>query len=187
MLYVCISGDRWHSKPRQSRQKSNQFPSLAQLQPHLPFASHPSLRHPLHLLQRPYMHCVCVLVTKPCLIPCDPMDCSPPGSSVYGIFQARILEWVAIPFSRVSSRPRDQTRSPLLQADSLPLSQFLCTAPSKKKKSSFRPKQSISTERPVYSSQEVSSLIWSLRPPYSQFKDRWSDQSMLTTGRQRPC
>ena len=110
MLYVCISGDRWHSKPRQSRQKSNQFPSLAQLQPHLPFASHPSLRHPLHLLQRPYMHCVCVLVTKPCLIPCDPMDCSPPRSSVYGIFQARILEWVAIPFSRVSSRPRDQTR-----------------------------------------------------------------------------
>ena len=41
---------------------------------------------------------------------CDPMDCSPPGSSVHGIFQARILEWVAISFSRVSSQPRDQTR-----------------------------------------------------------------------------
>ena len=39
----------------------------------------------------------------------DPMDCSPPGSSVHGIFQARILEWVAISFSRGSSRPRDQT------------------------------------------------------------------------------
>ena len=38
----------------------------------------------------------------------DPMDCSLPGSSVHGIFQARVLEWVAI-FSRVSSRPRDQT------------------------------------------------------------------------------
>ena len=37
------------------------------------------------------------------------MDCSPPGSSVYGIFQARILEWIAISFSRVSSRPRDWT------------------------------------------------------------------------------
>ena len=37
---------------------------------------------------------------------CDPMDCSPPGSSVRGIFQARILEWVAIPFSRESSPPR---------------------------------------------------------------------------------
>ena len=38
-----------------------------------------------------------------------PMDCSPPGSSVHGILQARILEWVAIPFSRGSSRPRDGT------------------------------------------------------------------------------
>ena len=40
---------------------------------------------------------------------CDPVDCSPPGSSVYGISQARILEWVAISFSRGSSQPRDQT------------------------------------------------------------------------------
>ena len=41
---------------------------------------------------------------------CDPGDCSPPGSSVHGILQARILEWVAISFSRGSSRPRDQTQ-----------------------------------------------------------------------------
>ena len=40
---------------------------------------------------------------------CDPMDSSLPGSSVHGILQARILEWVAIPFSREPSRPRDQT------------------------------------------------------------------------------
>ena len=44
------------------------------------------------------------------LTPCDPMDCSPPGSSVHGILQARILEWVAMPSSTGSSRPRDQTR-----------------------------------------------------------------------------
>ena len=37
---------------------------------------------------------------------CDPMDCSLPGSSVHGILQARILEWVAVPFSRASSQPR---------------------------------------------------------------------------------
>ena len=43
-----------------------------------------------------------VLVTQPCLTLCDPMDYSPPGSSVHGILQARILEWVAIPFSRGS-------------------------------------------------------------------------------------
>ena len=40
---------------------------------------------------------------------CDPTDCSPPGSSVRGISQARIVEWVAISFSRGSSQPRDQT------------------------------------------------------------------------------
>ena len=41
---------------------------------------------------------------------CDPMDCSLPGSSIHGIFQARILEWVDISFSRRSSPPRDWTR-----------------------------------------------------------------------------
>ena len=41
---------------------------------------------------------------------CDPMNCSPPGSSVHGISQARTLEWVAIPFSRESSQSRDQTQ-----------------------------------------------------------------------------
>ena len=41
---------------------------------------------------------------------CDPMDCSQPGSSVHGILQARILEWVVIPFSKGSSQIRDQTR-----------------------------------------------------------------------------
>ena len=50
-----------------------------------------------------------VLVAHSCPALCDPMDCSPPGSSVPGIVQARILEWVAIPFSRGSSWPRDQT------------------------------------------------------------------------------
>ena len=44
-----------------------------------------------------------------CPILCDPIDCSPPGSSVRGIFQARILEWVVIPFSRGSFRPRNWT------------------------------------------------------------------------------
>ena len=40
---------------------------------------------------------------------CNPMDCSPPGSSVHGILQARILEWAAISSFRGSSQPRDQT------------------------------------------------------------------------------
>ena len=49
-------------------------------------------------------------VTWVCLTLCDSMDCSPPGSSGHWIFQARILGWVAIPFSMESSQPRDWTR-----------------------------------------------------------------------------
>ena len=49
------------------------------------------------------------LVTQSCLFLCDPMDCSPPGTSVHGTFQPRIPEWVAISFSRESSGPRDRT------------------------------------------------------------------------------
>ena len=53
--------------------------------------------------------CAKSLQTRPTL--CDPMDCSQPGSSVPGILQARIPEWVGNPFSRGSSRPRDQPMS----------------------------------------------------------------------------
>ena len=49
-------------------------------------------------------------VTQSCLTLCDPMDCSLSGSSVHGIFQARVLEWIAISFSRGSSQPRNQTQ-----------------------------------------------------------------------------
>ena len=60
-----------------------------------------------------------VLVTQWCPALCDPMDSSLPGSSVHGVFQARILEWGAIPFPGGSSRPRGRPGSPALQADSL--------------------------------------------------------------------
>ena len=58
-----------------------------------------------------------VKVTQSCLTLCD-MACT-----VHGILQARILEWVAFPFSRGSSQPRDLTQSPTLQVDSLPAEQ----------------------------------------------------------------
>ena len=53
--------------------------------------------------------CYCCSVAKLCPTLWDPMDWRMPGSSVHGILQARILEWVASPFSRGSSRPRDRT------------------------------------------------------------------------------
>ena len=49
-------------------------------------------------------------VTQSCPILWDPMDYSPSGSSVHGIFQARVLEWIAISFSRGSSQPKNQTQ-----------------------------------------------------------------------------
>ena len=55
---------------------------------------------------------LCVLVAQSCPTLCNPMDCSPPGSSVHRIFQSRILEWVAIAFSRRYSQPRDWTQAP---------------------------------------------------------------------------
>ena len=57
--------------------------------------------------------CVCVwkmIVAQSCPTLCDPPDCSPAGCSVHGILQARILEWVAMPFSRGSSGSRDWTQ-----------------------------------------------------------------------------
>ena len=52
-----------------------------------------------------------VIVIQPCLTHCNPMDCSPPGSSVHGILQARVLAWVTMPSSRESSQPRDWTQA----------------------------------------------------------------------------
>ena len=66
----------------------------------------------------------CLCCAQACLTLCSPTDCGLSGSSVHGIFQARILEQVAISFSRASSQPRDRTcisLSPALQVDSLPL------------------------------------------------------------------
>ena len=61
-----------------------------------------------------------VLVAQSCPTLYDPMGCSPPGSSVHVILQARRLEWVAIPFSRGLPDPGIEPGSPALQADSIP-------------------------------------------------------------------
>ena len=56
-----------------------------------------------------YIYTFVLCCAQSCLTLCDPLDYSPPGSSVHGILQARILGWVAMPFSRGSFQPRDRT------------------------------------------------------------------------------
>ena len=64
--------------------------------------------------------CVCTKSLESCLILCDPMDCSPPGSSVHGISQVRILEWVANFFSRGLPGPGIKPESPALAGGFFP-------------------------------------------------------------------
>ena len=70
----------------------------------------PSEVSPAHLTSHHLRPALCVLVSQFCLTLCDPLNCSPPGSSLHGILQARVLEWVAISFYRGSSWPRDWTQ-----------------------------------------------------------------------------
>ena len=79
--------------------------------------------HPALSLTDLMFPCCCYVVTLSFLTLCNPVDCSPPGSSAYGILQARILEWIAISFSRGSSRTRGRTcGSCICRGGSLPLS-----------------------------------------------------------------
>ena len=81
-------------------QKAHQDPSSLQI----PFGK--SVEIHVHLPCVCVCVCVCVLIAQSFPTICDPLDCSPPGSSIHEIPQARILQWVAIPFSRGSSRPQ---------------------------------------------------------------------------------
>ena len=65
----------------------------------------------LPLSESPSLGCVLCLVAQSCPTLFNHMDCSPPGSSVYGIFLARTLEWVAMPSSRGSSQPRERSQA----------------------------------------------------------------------------
>ena len=65
---------------------------------------------PKYYLRASINYSVLYLISQLCPTVCDPMDCNLPGSSVHGILQARKPEWVAMPSSRESSQPRDQTQ-----------------------------------------------------------------------------
>ena len=93
---------------------------------------------------------VCVLIAPSTPTLCHPMDCSLPGPSVHGILQARILEWVAIPFSGDLPNLGIEPRSPALQADS-----FLSEPPGKP------PSQ---LRGPHQSAEGLSRTNWLIRP-----------------------
>ena len=97
--WVAIPFSRGSSQPRRSN-------------PGLPHCRHslPSEPPGKQISDMKWSEVKWIEVAQSCPTVCDPMDCSLLGSSVHGIFQARILEWVAIYFSRGTSQPRDQTR-----------------------------------------------------------------------------
>ena len=81
----------------------------------------------MYILTHIYV-CINAKSFQSCLILCNPIDCSPPSSSVHGILQARILKWAATPSSRRSSQPRDRTHISYviaLAAGSLPLYMYI--------------------------------------------------------------
>ena len=98
---------------RASYRNSCRNPGFAPCLPHSllgtssPYLLEAEVQRPVTL---PFLHsCHLLLVPQSCLPLCDPMDCSPPGSSVHGTLQARKLEWVAISLCRGSFQPRDRT------------------------------------------------------------------------------
>ena len=97
ILFIKVGGDNWMSI---YSAKMNKIPLLGSGMCCRRVSWRPSF----------LWQCWVVLVPQLCPSLWDPTNCSPPGSSVHEILQARILKWVVIPFSRTSSRPRDQTR-----------------------------------------------------------------------------
>ena len=104
------------TKNSKNRTQSNERPKQPSPQPH-----HHAVSAPKRDVLEESESVSCSVVSTLC----DPMDCGPPGSSVHGISLAKILDWVAISFSRGSSRPRDRTagllnyRKILLQSEPL--------------------------------------------------------------------
>ena len=94
----------WHPKYFILKIYSNMYRKIESLFQWTPYTYHQDST--INIL----LYLFCVLVAPSCLTLCDPMDYRLPGSSVHGILQVRILEWVAIPFSRGSLQPRDRTK-----------------------------------------------------------------------------
>ena len=107
----------WHKKTSRRKTKSIQFIHQKNTQPREE-DSWLGRVWLLPLILSRLHACMDAWSLQSCPTLCDPMDCTPPGSSVHAIFQARVLEWVTIPFSRYLPYPRIDLRSNGLQVDS---------------------------------------------------------------------
>ena len=124
LMILSLSHDKWFAPPRSKGQLwslRSAYSAVSQLLPPPGFPSPPQI------MVSWFIGYVCS-VAQSCPALCSPMDCSPPGSSLYGVFQARILDWVAISSSRVIF-PTQESNPHLLhllhvlhwQVNSLPL------------------------------------------------------------------
>ena len=108
-------------------------------------------------------------VAQLCPTLCNPMDCSPPGSSVHGILQARILEWVVITFSRGSSRPRDRTQVSRIRGRCFNLwATREASKPFPGTELGFNPSFSIF--------EDLSVKVWNLTPWWWCFRSHWEQE-----------
>ena len=107
---LCGGCLAWRYTSRQGGGWKVRATSWAVSPPNCGAESCPKSGHYQDLSRVSFEECMCAKSLQSCLTLCSPMDCSLPGSSVQGILQARILEWVAMPSSRGSSRPGARTR-----------------------------------------------------------------------------
>ena len=124
---LCLRGSGWQlaakvlvtaAWPSEAKEKTALSPGPVPCGPAVTMADRPSLNHlwaysSLFLKDKA---CVCAWS---CPTLCDPVDCSPPGPSVHGTCQARILEWIAMPSSKGSSLPRDRTQVSRIEPETL--------------------------------------------------------------------
>ena len=96
-------------KPASEQQETSANTARAHTHTHTPIHTH-THTHTYVSVSTATCVAIFILVTQSCLTLWNPRDCSPPGSSVHGFLQTRILEWVVIPLSRVSFQPRDRSQ-----------------------------------------------------------------------------
>ena len=102
-----------------------------------------------------------MLVTQSRLTLCDPMDCCPPGSSVHGILQPRVLDWVAIPLSRGSSQPRDWTQVSCIVGEFFTVWSMIQTLNSKAYVQGSQGNHSVSSAAWIH---KCEMMVWVLQP-----------------------